>query len=289
MRNAWHALPYGRTLPASLEPSVEVAQFALTARDLFALARNPDVESRLVFAPDEEALRLGRTSKRAASDTAGWRLRQGPFNRLPSRRQRGWSLLVQGVDLHVPAARALMDRFRFLPDARLDDLMLSFASDGGGVGPHVDSYDVFLLQIQGRRRWAISAPAPATLVPDAPLRILADFRAEQTWVLEPGDMLYLPPGWGHEGTAIGECMTCSIGFRSPSITELRQAFFSYLADRQPPLPNSPPGRQTGIVTGPARRSDILPRSPTTWQGPWATGCTGIGPPGTWSSTSSAAT
>ena len=209
-------------------PLVEPASF--TASALFALARDPDVESRLVHAPTVPGAD-GRP--KPASLPGRWRLRHGPFKRLPSRRQAGWSLLVQGVDLHLPAGRALMDRFRFLPDARLDDLMISFASDGGGVGPHVDSYDVFLLQVHGRRRWRIAAPRPAVPLADAPLKILADFQAQQTWLLEPGDMLYLPPGWAHEGTAVGECMTCSIGFRSPSAAELRQAFFGFLSDQQP--------------------------------------------------------
>ena len=185
-------------------------------RDILALARDPDVESRLVVAP--------------AGPGDAWRLRQGPFGRLPPRNQPGWTVLVQGVDLHLPAGRGLMDRFRFLPDARLDDLMVSYASDGGGVGPHVDSYDVFLLQVHGRRRWRIAPPGPWQRVPDAPLRLVADFTARDEWLLEPGDMLYLPPGWAHEGTAVGECLTCSIGFRSPSPAELRQAFFAYLAD-----------------------------------------------------------
>ena len=219
------------------EPLVDPGSF--TARELFALARNPDVESRLVHAPAPPAAdhahgahETPETVSAAAAPASGrWRLRHGPFQRLPSLRQAGWSLLVQGVDLHLPAGRALMDRFRFLPDARLDDLMISFATDGGGVGPHVDSYDVFLLQVHGTRRWRIVAPRPAALLPDAPLKILADFEAEQSCLLEPGDMLYLPPGWAHEGTAVGDCMTCSIGFRSPSVAELRQAFFSFLADQ----------------------------------------------------------
>jgi 50S ribosomal protein L16 3-hydroxylase len=122
---------------------------------------------------------------------------------------------VQGLDLHVPGAHDLLTRFRFVPDARLDDLMVSFATDGGGVGPHFDSYDVFLLQVQGRRRWRIGRLKDPALQPGAPLKILSNFKAEQEWLLEPGDMLYLPPRWAHDGVAEGECMTCSIGFRVP--------------------------------------------------------------------------
>ena len=179
---------------------------ALMSRaQLFALAGFEAVESRLVV-----------------HDAGRWSLRQGPLKRsaLPRLKQPRWTLLVQGLDLHVPAARALLDRFRFVPDARLDDLMLSYASDGGGVGPHVDSYDVFLLQVQGRRRWRIGPVQDPTLVADVPLKILANFEPVQEWLLEAGDMLYLPPGWAHDGVAEGECLTASIGFRAPGRDEL---------------------------------------------------------------------
>lgn len=188
----------------------------LLSRDaLIELAGQDDVESRLV------SLRGRR-----------WSLQHGPFERdqLPARTRRAWSLLVQGVDTQLDAAHDLLARFRFVADVRLDDLMISYASDGGGVGPHLDSYDVFLLQAHGRRRWRIAAPRPAELLPDAPLRILSNFEPESEWVLEPGDMLYLPPQWAHEGTALGECMTCSIGFRAPSRHELLRGFLADAAD-----------------------------------------------------------
>ena len=192
----------------------------LSRAALFALAENEAVESRLV-----------------QQRGAGWQLRSGPLPRraLPPISRPGWTLLVQGLDLHLPAAHAMLQAFRFVPDARLDDLMVSWASAGGGVGPHVDSYDVFLLQVQGRRRWRIGplpaaaragsrasarAAAPA-LVAGAPLKLLRDFQPTQEWLLEPGDMLYLPPRWGHDGTADGgDCMTCSVGFRAPAAGEL---------------------------------------------------------------------
>jgi 50S ribosomal protein L16 3-hydroxylase len=170
-------------------------------RMLFALAGREDVESRLIV-----------------HDQRGWRLRHGPFTKrqLPPLAQPRWTLLVQGGDLHVEAAHALMQRFRFVPDARLDDIMISWASDGGGVGPHIDSYDVFLLQLQGRRRWRIGRQKDVALQAGVPLKILARFEPEEEHVLEPGDMLYLPPNWAHDGVAEGgECMTCSIGFRVP--------------------------------------------------------------------------
>ncbi|MEO6364332.1 MAG: cupin domain-containing protein [Caldimonas sp.] len=170
-------------------------------RQLFALATEPGVESRLVV-----------------RDAAGrWTLRHGPLPRraLPALATPGWSLLVQGVDLHDDAAHRLLSRFRFVADARLDDLMVSFASDGGGVGPHIDSYDVFLLQLAGRRRWRIAPPvADPSMRSDVPLRMLETFEATEEWLLDAGDILYLPPGWGHEGVAVGACLTASIGFRA---------------------------------------------------------------------------
>jgi 50S ribosomal protein L16 3-hydroxylase len=188
----------------------------VSVSDLFRLAAREDCESRLVV----------RSRGR-------WRLEHGPFRaaHLRAMPARGWTLLVQGVNHLVPAAERLLRAFRFLPYARLDDVMASYAADGGGVGPHFDSYDVFLLQGRGRRRWRVSRPRDLELDPRAPLRILRRFRAEHEWVLEPGDMLYLPPGFAHEGTALGPCITYSIGFRSPSARELGMEFLAFLQDR----------------------------------------------------------
>ena len=179
----------------------------LSREGLFALARAADVESRLV----------------SRTERGRWTLAHGPFPRgaLPPRTQPRWTLLVQGVDLHEESARELLDEFRFVPDARLDDVMVSFASDGGGVGPHVDSYDVFLLQAHGRRRWRIARRFDSALRRDTPLKVLRRFAPEQEHLLDAGDMLYLPPGWAHDGAAEGgDCMTYSIGFRAPRRTDL---------------------------------------------------------------------
>jgi 50S ribosomal protein L16 3-hydroxylase len=188
----------------------------LPRAELFALAARDDVESRLV-------VRSGRR----------WSLRRGPLPRraLPPLGTPRWTLLVQGLDLHVEAAHRVLARFRFVPDARLDDLMLSYASDGGGVGPHTDAYDVFLLQLSGRRRWRFGRCPRPVLREDVPLKMLARMPAGPSHLLEPGDMLYLPPGWAHEGTAVGgDCMTASIGFRSPVRDELARALLERLAD-----------------------------------------------------------
>jgi 50S ribosomal protein L16 3-hydroxylase len=180
------------------------------------LACSDACESRLV-------LRHGRR----------WQVEHGPFCRTRLRRlpPRGWTLLVQGVDRFLPAARDLLSQFDFIPHARLDDLMVSYAPPGGGVGPHFDSYDVFLLQGLGRRRWRVSAQRDLALVEGAPLKLLARFRATGDWVLGPGDMLYLPPRYAHDGVALDECMTYSIGFRAPAWQELASAFLAYLQDR----------------------------------------------------------
>ncbi|KRD26852.1 cupin [Acidovorax sp. Root267] len=183
--------------------------------ELFALAAQEGVESRLV-----------QLAKGA------WKLRHGPFQRraLPALQQPDWTLLVQGVDLHNDAVHALMQQFRFVPEARLDDLMISYASPGGGVGPHFDSYDVFLLQAHGRRRWRIGRQKDLTLRDGIPLKVLAQFEPEEEFVLEPGDMLYLPPRYAHDGIAEGECMTYSIGFRAPARAELAQELLVRLAE-----------------------------------------------------------
>jgi 50S ribosomal protein L16 3-hydroxylase len=191
--------------PLLIRQALRGFESPFTRDSLLELATRDQVESRLVDCAD------GR-----------WRLRHGPFQRriIPSPKRPGWTLLVQGVDLQMEAAAELIARFRFVPDARLDDLMVSYASDGGGVGPHVDSYDVFLLQALGKRRWRIERRPDPACAPDLPIRQLARFRPQQEWVLEPGDLLYLPPGVGHEGVAVGECITCSIGFRTPAWADL---------------------------------------------------------------------
>ena len=201
----------------------------LTPAQLFALAAREEVESRLIACTAG-----GRRNEPA------WQMRHGPFPRraLPPLKQPGWTLLVQGVDLHHAGAHELMQRFRFIPDARLDDLMISYASEGGGVGPHFDSYDVFLFQASGSRRWQIGAQTDLSLRDGVPLKILRDFQPQQEMVLHAGDMLYLPPRYAHDGVAVASadgsddaCMTYSIGFRAPARQELASALLTRLADR----------------------------------------------------------
>jgi 50S ribosomal protein L16 3-hydroxylase len=213
MRRHWQKKPLlVRQAWPGVRPPIERAA-------LFDLAGQPGVESRLL-----------------SHHEGAWRLRHGPFGRrqLPPLKRPSWTLLVQGLDLHWQAAHEMLSRFRFVPDACLDDLMISYASDGGGVGPHLDSYDVFLLQVRGRRRWRIGPVADRSLIDGLPVKILRHFEPAQTWLLEPGDMLYLPPLWGHDGVADGECMTCSIGFRAASATELARELLQQIADALEP-------------------------------------------------------
>lgn len=189
-----------------------------------------------LLSPEELAgLACGETvQSRLVSNMRGkWLVEDGPFDesrflKLPA---KDWTLLVQDVNHYLPEADDLLRRFSFIPYARLDDLMVSYAPDGGSVGPHFDSYDVFLLQGHGKRLWRVSSQQDLTLVEGAPLRILQDFHTEQEWMLEPGDMLYLPPHIAHWGIADDDCMTYSIGFRALSAHELVSEFLNYLQEK----------------------------------------------------------
>jgi len=188
---------------------------AIDRASLLKLACRDDVESRLVI---------------GARKT--WRVEHGPFRRrdfalLPP---RNWTLLVHGVENFMPAARALQMQFGFVPYARHDDVMVSYAAPGGGVGPHFDSYDVFLLQGAGARRWQVSHQRDLTLVEGAPLKILRRFRPQREWTLRSGDLLYLPPHYAHHGIAAGDCITWSIGLRAPSRQEMALRFLDFLHD-----------------------------------------------------------
>jgi 50S ribosomal protein L16 3-hydroxylase len=194
----------------------------LSADELAALACEDDVESRLV---------------REKGGARPWEVRFGPQDpralaRMP---KKGWTLLVQEVNRHVPEAALLLDRFSFLPSVRVDDVMVSFAADGGSVGPHLDSYDVFLVQGRGERRWRYGTrrAKDARFRPGLDLKILERFEPDADHVLEPGDMLYLPPGFAHHGIAVGPCLTYSVGFRAPSAGEMWLDLLQHLAASRP--------------------------------------------------------
>ena len=216
---------YWQKKPLLIRGAIPEFKPLLSRDELFELAENPDVESRLI---------VENTSAKRKKSEPTWTMANGPFSEdsaeLPFLKKSNWTLLVQGVDLHDEQVHALKNQFRFAPDARLDDVMISFATDGGGVGPHFDSYDVFLLQAEGKRRWRIGKQKDLTLQKDVPLKILANFAPEQEFVLDAGDMLYLPPMYAHEGVAVGECMTYSIGFRAPAELELARELLQRFAD-----------------------------------------------------------
>lgn len=215
--------------PLLMPGGIEGFDFPLTPEELAGLACEPEVESRLV---------LERAGDRP------WEVRHGPFAEsvfadLP---EDHWTLLVQDVDKWVPEVAALLRAFAFLPAWRLDDLMLSYAADGGSVGPHVDEYDVFLVQGLGRRRWQIDpAPSNTECLPGLDLRILARFEPRETYVLGPGDVLYLPPGVPHWGVAEGPCMTWSVGFRAPAWRELAGDWSDFATERLLPGRYADPG------------------------------------------------
>lgn len=206
---------YWQKKPLLIRQAVPGFKGLLNPQQLIELACLEDAQARLI-----------------KNTKAGWKLEHGPFLPHEMTKLRGkWTVLVQGVNHVLPEAADLLKQFNFIPHARLDDLMVSYAPVGGGVGPHFDPYDVFLLQGAGHRRWQISTQADRSLIPGAPLRILQKFEVEQEWVLEAGDMLYLPPQCGHNGIAEDDCMTYSIGFRTPAYQELAEQFLVYLQDR----------------------------------------------------------
>lgn len=208
---------YWQKKPLLIRQAVPGFKGLLDPQQLIDLACRDDVQARLV-----------------TNQGDNWALRNEPFVPGDFRglsKKGKWSVLVQGVNHFLPSGAELVKQFNFIPHTRLDDLMVSYAPKGGGVGPHFDAYDVFLVQGLGHRRWQISTQKDQTLIEGAPLRLLKDFRVEQEWVLEAGDMLYLPPHCAHNGIAEDDCMTYSIGFRTPWYQELAEQFLVYLQDR----------------------------------------------------------
>ncbi|MEO3435354.1 cupin domain-containing protein [Inquilinus sp. CAU 1745] len=222
---------YWQKKPLLIRQAIPGFTGPLEADDLAGLACEPEAESRIVL---------------ETGGTPPWELRHGPFDEadfatLPPER---WTLLVQGVDRWVPEVAELLEGFRFIPSWRIDDVMVSYGAPKGGVGAHYDQYDVFLLQGAGYRRWRVGprCDAASPRVEGVPLRILKEMPVTDEWVLAPGDMLYLPPGFAHDGVAEpapeggvaaadGGCLTYSIGFRAPSAAELATAFADALAER----------------------------------------------------------
>ena len=197
----------------------------ISADELAGLACEEDVDSRIVLEKDGEH---------------PWFPIFGPMNDevYASLPETHWSLVVNDMEKYLPELSWIVDRFRFIPEWRLDDLLISYAADAGSVGPHVDLYDVFLLQGEGRRRWQINTQAVTenNQVEETPLRIQKDFKVEQEWIVEPGDMIYLPPGVSHHGVSLGESISYSIGFRATSHADLVSDFIAHITqDLSPQL------------------------------------------------------
>ena len=205
--------------PLLLRGAIKDFTDPLSPAHVLALAGSDAASSRLVQ-------RIGKR----------WTVEHGPFrsSRFKQLPRRDWTVLVQDTNHFSARAARLLEHFDFIPHARIDDVMVSYAVPGGGVGPHVDSYDVFLLQGHGTRRWQVSRQADHAFVPGLPLKVLAHFQPDEEWVLEAGDMLYLPPGIAHHGVAMSECLTWSIGFRAPTDAELVEGFLDFLRDRPGP-------------------------------------------------------
>ena len=211
---------YWQKKPLLIRQAFPEFESPISAEELAGLACEPEIESRLI----EE---YGR-------DGSAWQVSTGPltdsdFARLP---ETHWTLLVQDVDKHLPELQALLDIFNFIPDWRRDDLMISYATESGSVGPHTDAYDVFLLQAMGTRRWQFGDQPihEAKLIDGLELQILSEFTPDQSWDLLPGDMLYLPPHFAHHGVAVNDCMTYSIGFRAPSAVDMLDALVNTLLE-----------------------------------------------------------
>ena len=211
LKDYWQKKPFlfRRAFPGFKSP--------LSAEELAGLACEDDTNARLII---------------ETAQTPHWSVEYSPLDedRFSSLPQTNWTLLVSDVEKHIAEGRDLLENFRFIPDWRIDDLMISYAVRGGSVGPHTDAYDVFLLQADGQRHWSISNNEDNdSLLEDIDLRILKSFSAEEEWTLDPGDMLYLPPNVAHHGVAVDECITCSIGFRAPSTHTLISEYAESLA------------------------------------------------------------
>lgn len=234
---------YWQKRPCLIRAALPISFLSFTRGQIFTLACRRMVESRLVL---------------ERGGDYPWQVIHGPQRRqiLKQLPQSHWTVLVQHADLHLGRGAELLNRFSFIPNWRVDDLMLSFAPAGGGIGPHVDSYDVFLVQATGRRRWQVSSrPCTAeNLIPGLDLRILADFRPDVEWVLEPGDMLYLPPGIAHSGIALEDCITASVGFRAPTPAELLARFVDDLDPDSKRFRD--PGRLPAIHPGELTDTDL---------------------------------
>ena len=210
LKNYWQKKPLliKNAIPNFVSP--------ITESDLFIIAQNEEAVSRLI-----------------EHKQGVWQVKYGPFKKsdLPKKTNIPWTILVQNINHYFPFAESFLNLFKFIPYARLDDLMISYATKKGSVGPHFDSYDVFLFQAQGAREWKISDQKKFTLDKQSSIKIITNFKSKNSWVLKPGDMLYLPPNIGHWGISQSDdCVTYSIGFRAPGTFEIQSKFLDFIQD-----------------------------------------------------------
>ncbi|NOQ14313.1 MAG: cupin domain-containing protein [Methyloprofundus sp.] len=213
---------YWQKKPLLIRQAFADFESPVTPEELAGLACEAEIESRLI--------------EERGGDGTAWRVTSGPLSEdiFASLPETHWTMLVQDVDKHLPELQYLLDPFRFIPDWRRDDLMISYASESGSVGPHTDGYDVFLLQAMGTRRWQIGDRPieQPKLIEGIELQILAEFTPDQTWDLQPGDLLYLPPQFAHHGVALNDCMTFSVGFRAPARIDMLDAVINTLLEKE---------------------------------------------------------
>ena len=207
---------YWQKKPLLIKNAIANFVSPITEKDLFTIAQNKEAVSRLI-----------------EHKQGVWQVKHGPFKKsdLPKKTNIPWTILVQNINHYIPFAESFLNLFKFIPYARLDDLMISYATKKGSVGPHFDSYDVFLFQAQGAREWKISDQKKFTLDKKSSIKIIANFRPKNSWILKPGDMLYLPPNIAHWGVSQSDdCLTYSIGFRAPGTFEIQSKFLDFIQD-----------------------------------------------------------
>jgi 50S ribosomal protein L16 3-hydroxylase len=207
---------YWQKKPLLIRNAIENFQSPITEEDLFKIAQDEETISRLIEYRNDM-----------------WQVKYGPFKKSEFLRKKNspWTVLVQNINHHFSFANSFLNFFKFIPYARLDDLMVSYATKKGSVGPHFDSYDVFLFQAKGKREWKISAQKKFDLDKKSAIKIITNFKSKNSWVLNPGDMLYLPPNIGHWGIShSNDCLTYSIGFRAPDTFEIQSKFLDFIQD-----------------------------------------------------------
>ncbi len=207
---------YWQKKPLLIKNAIANFVSPITEKDLFTIAQNKEAVSRLI-----------------EHKQGVWQVKYGPFKKsdLPKKPNIPWTILVQNINHYIPFAESFLNLFKFIPYARLDDLMISYATKKGSVGPHFDSYDVFLFQAKGVREWKISDQKKFTLDKKSSIKIIANFKSKNSWILKPGDMLYLPPNIAHWGVSQSDdCLTYSIGFRAPGTFEIQSKFLDFIQD-----------------------------------------------------------